>query len=189
MDELVSPCVAKQRFDHHNEYFPGSAELECVRRNNILVSRVIRNASVGWNHLCCATQDRFFTSTHRLKSTCDACSFRFPSEASVYLPLEKQWFPPLHQFLVQVNNNTNTTTNNITINNYNGANMQLDVQFNAIEPIFPDPDLNLVMFRSFNGHSGDIAYVVVYHVGRNVFGVVSKKDATEWWAWDSRVGR
>ncbi|KAI8819775.1 hypothetical protein BJ741DRAFT_639797 [Chytriomyces cf. hyalinus JEL632] len=47
MDELVSPCVAKQRFDHHNEYFPGSAELECVRRNNILVSRVVKDSGSG----------------------------------------------------------------------------------------------------------------------------------------------
>ncbi|KAJ3216757.1 hypothetical protein HDU81_001032 [Chytriomyces hyalinus] len=96
---------------------------------------------------------------------------------------EKQ-FPSLCSFLVQVNNNIT----NITVNNYNADSLQLDVQFNQIEPIFPDDDFNLVMFKSFNARAGDIA-AAVYHMGKNLFGVVPKKGAVEWWGWDARLNR
>ncbi|KAI8842182.1 hypothetical protein BJ741DRAFT_660881 [Chytriomyces cf. hyalinus JEL632] len=196
IDLPVTHTVAKQRFEHHNGIFPGTAVLECVRRDNKLVSRVIKDTlgpkisslqgiiKAIHDPFCTGTQHAH-TSNNGLEILCDGCSFRFPETEPDFLaiPAENR-FSALNTFLVQVNNNTT----NITVNNYNGENVQLDVQFNEIAPIFPDEELNLVMFRSFNGHAGDIAYVV-YHLGKELFGVVSKKDATEWWAWDSRVGR
>ncbi|KAJ3388450.1 hypothetical protein HDU80_011702 [Chytriomyces hyalinus] len=194
-DRPVSAVIAQERFAYHNDMFPGSAQLECVRKNNILVSKVVKDSTgdvmteldailrVKHDPFCKGTQFAQ-TSTQGLAIVCDACAFRFPQRDSAFMVVSEKQFPSLCSFLVQVNNNTT----NITVNNYNADSLQLDVQFNQIEPIFPDDDFNLVMFKSFNARAGDIA-AAVYHMGKNLFGVVPKKDAVEWWGWDARLSK
>ncbi|KAJ3243168.1 hypothetical protein HDU78_000787 [Chytriomyces hyalinus] len=199
VDLPVADIVAQQRFEHHNSWLPGTAELECVRRNNILISKVVKHPTVSRmtdvESIICGRHDRFCkgtqyaqTSAQGLKIICDTCSFRFPESSAVFMSVPVDTYPLLSQYLIQVNNNV-TTTNNITVNNYNVEDVHLDLQFDTIEPIFPDPEFNRLMFRSFNGDAGDIAYVV-YYMGRDRLGLVPlKKDSVDWWGWDSRVGR
>ncbi|KAJ3224144.1 hypothetical protein HDU81_008726, partial [Chytriomyces hyalinus] len=196
-DQPVVPVVAQQRFEHHNRLFPGTAALKCVRRDNKLVSKVINdNTSPKMSTLqgvIKATHDPFcngtqhaHTSNSGLEIVCDACSFRFPEMQTEFLTIsEKRFFPALSNFLVQVNNNT---TNNITVNNYHAADsLQLDVQFDKIEPIFPDEDVNRIMFHSFNALASDIGSVI-YELGKHQF-AYAHASPDPWWAFSPDTGQ
>ena len=77
--------------------------------------------------------------------------------------------------------------NNITVNNVNNIysdDITLDVQFNEVFPIFEDVELNMLMFKSFNGFTANMGKVVHY-LGKNRFGVSQTSEMKDiWWAWD-----
>ncbi|KAJ3237970.1 hypothetical protein HDU81_008578 [Chytriomyces hyalinus] len=123
------------------------------------------------------------TSSQGLKVICDACAFRFPRDERNFMPVSEVTFPSLNQFLVQVTNNNTTIVNNY-LNPMDSS--QLEVQFNQMEPIFPDEVFNLAMFRSFNALASDIGSVV-YTAGKHLFAFAPSSDP--WWAFSRDSGR
>ncbi|KAJ3235387.1 hypothetical protein HDU78_005238 [Chytriomyces hyalinus] len=184
-EQLVSDTIANERFQHRNDYFPGTAAHECVRKDNKLVSRVVNDTAgdldllLRGRHNHCNGVQFARTSNEGLEFICDACTFRYPSKESFFLPIVRDSYKSLYQFLVQVN-----PTKNITINNYNVESSHLDVQFNKVEPMFPDGDLNLAMFRSSTSDIGSL----VYEAGKNLF-AVAQSASDPWWAFNPKTGR
>ena len=87
---------------------------------------------------------------------------------------------PMTQINVMFDNSTTI------INNYNGADALLDVNFEDVVQIFDDNELNKLMFASFKGMAADIADIFFY-LGKDIFALESSNDNV-WWSWNSTEG-
>ncbi|ORY51688.1 hypothetical protein BCR33DRAFT_834473 [Rhizoclosmatium globosum] len=198
----VPSAVIQERYEHHNDYFPGTAQLEISNPNptnptKFLMSAVVKQPGgnmTALDGILNATHERFCegtqyarTSDRGMEIVCDGCSFRYPKNPQIFIPLPTNSYPALTQY---VTNNNNVQINIINNNNYsNNSHELLDAQFSSNSPIFEDTETNTVVFKSFSGLASDIGEVL-YFLGKDKFAVSRSADTKDvWWVYSEGYSR